>query len=360
MNYHHYAIIMAGGIGKRFWPLSKKDYPKQFLDILNQGQTLFQETYERFTNILPKENIFVVTNEEYINLIQEQVPEIQDNQIMAEPVGRNTAPAIAYGAYKIHGVDPDAAIAVAPSDHLIFNEEKFFQTISDGLDFALQDEILITLGIKPTRPDTGYGYIQMEDDRTKGDLHKVKTFTEKPNPDLAQYFLESGEFFWNSGIFIWGVQTILKAFEQHLPDLNESFQQGKDKFNTEEEKDFIREVFPTLPLISVDYGIMEKADNVYVLPADFQWSDIGTWKAVFDWLEKDGKNNALQGKKVFARNTQDCLVNIQEDKLVALNHVDNLIVVDTGEALLIADKNQEQDIRQIVNEIKAQYGERFT
>ncbi len=360
MNNHHYAIIMAGGIGKRFWPLSKKDYPKQFLDILGHNQTLFQETYNRFKAILPEENIYVVTNEDYIDLIKEQIPTFQDHQILAEPVGRNTAPAIAYGAHKIDAIDPEGVMVVAPSDHLIRDEDEFQKTILEGLQAALKDDILITLGIKPSRPDTGYGYIQMADDNANGRLKQVKTFTEKPNYDLAKYFLESDEFFWNSGIFIWSIQSILKGFQNHLPELFDNFDQGKSQFQTNEEADFIKEIFPTLPMISIDYGIMEKAENVYVLPADFQWSDIGTWNAVFDLLEKDEGNNALQGKKIFARDTNNCLVNVKSDKLVALNNVDNLIVVDTGAALLVADKNKEQEIRQIVNEIKAQYGERYT
>ncbi len=360
MNKHHYAIIMAGGIGKRFWPLSTKDYPKQFLDILGHNQTLFEATYNRFKQILPEENIFVVTNEGYIDLIKQQAPALQDHQILPEPVGRNTGPAIAYGAHKIDAIDPEGVMVVAPSDHLIMNEDRFKNTIREGLSFAQKEDILITLGIKPTRPDTGYGYIQMEDEGSKGNLKKVKTFTEKPNYELAQYFLDSGEFFWNSGIFIWNIKSILKGFQNHLPELFDSFEEGKTYFQTQDEEAFIKQIFPTLPMISIDYGIMEKAENVYVLPADFQWSDIGTWNAVFDFLEKDDNNNALQGKKVFARNANDCLVKIQKDKLVALNNVNNLIVVDTGEKLLIADKQKEQEIRQIVNEIKAQYGERYT
>ena len=359
-NHHYYAIIMAGGIGKRFWPLSKRNYPKQFLDILGHNKTLFQETYERFKQICPEENILVVTNEDYAGLIRDQIPGIQPHQILCEPVGRNTAPAIAYGAYKIKKLDPEGTMVVAPSDHLILNENTFTQTILEGLNAAHQSEIFITLGIKPTRADTGYGYIQMNDEIANGNLKKVKTFTEKPNKELAEYFLNSGEFFWNAGIFIWNVNTILYGFQQYLPEVYESFEEGKSSINTDKEDEFIREIYPTLPMISVDYGIMEKANKVYVLPADFQWSDIGTWNAVFELVEKDDKNNALKGKKIFARNTKDCLVNIREDKLVALNNVDNLIVVDTGEALLIADKNEEQEIRQVVNEIKAQYGERYT
>jgi mannose-1-phosphate guanylyltransferase len=359
-NPHYYAIIMAGGEGKRFWPLSTRSYPKQFLDILGNGQTLFQETYQRFQQICPEANILVVTNEDYKGLIQEQVPEISDDQILPEPVGRNTAPAVAYGAFRIQALDPDGTMVVAPSDHFILNEDLFAQRIEEGMQTAAASQSLITLGIHPTRADTGYGYIQMEDSAATESLRRVKTFTEKPNKELAEYFLNSGEFLWNAGIFIWHTQTVLDSFQQYMPELYESLKEGRTYFNTAQEPDFIREVYPTLPMTSVDYGIMEKAEQVYVLPANFQWSDIGTWNSVFELLGKDEKNNALQGKQIFTRNAKDSLVQITPDKLVALNNVDNLIVVDTGDCLLIADRNEEQEIRQVVNEIKARYGERYT
>lgn len=359
-NSSYYPIIMAGGVGKRFWPLSKRSLPKQFLDILGKGQTLFQETYHRFSKICPPENILVVTNEDYVDLIREQVPAITESQILPEPVGRNTGPAVAFSAFRVQSMDPEGTLVVAPSDHYIKNEDLFEQRISAGLAAAATNESLITLGIQPTRADTGYGYIQMDDSQASDDLRPVKTFTEKPNKELAEYFLSSGEFLWNAGIFIGHNKTFLDSFQQYLPELYDSLKEGQDQFNTADEKAFIREVYPTLPMTSVDYGIMEKANHVYVLPANFQWSDIGTWNAVFELLSKDEKNNALQGKRIFTRNTKDSLVHIASDKLVALNKVDNLIVIDTGEALLIADRNEEQEIRQVVNEIKALYGERYT
>lgn len=361
MNQHYYTVIMAGGVGKRFWPLSREDHPKQFIDILGQGKTLFQATFQRCQKFTPTSNILVVTNEAYIDLVKEQVPDIQDDQILTEPIGRNTAPCVAYAAHHIHAIDPDGVMMVAPSDHLIMNEDEFSNTILKGLDFAAENDVLITLGIRPTRPDTGYGYIQMSEDDQNGGLNKVKTFTEKPDQEWAEYFVNSGEFLWNSGIFIWHARTILSAFQKHMPELEENFEAGQSLMGTEREQNFIADTYPTLPKISIDYGIMEKAENVYVLPADFQWSDIGTWNAVYDLLEKDEKNNAITGKHVFTRNTKDCLINVSDkNKLVALNNVDNLIVVDTGSIMLIADKNQEQEVRQVVNEIKAQYGERYT
>lgn len=361
MNQHYYTVIMAGGVGKRFWPLSREDYPKQFIDILGQGKTLFQATFQRCQKICSTDNIIVVTNDTYIDLVKQQVPDIRDDQILTEPIGRNTAPCVAYAAHHIRAIDPQGVMMVAPSDHLIMNEAEFSNTILKGLDFAAENDVLITLGIRPTRPDTGYGYIQMSEEDQNGGLNKVKTFTEKPDQEWAEYFVNSGEFLWNSGIFIWHAETILRAFQNHMPELEENFEAGKDVMGTPEEQDFIANTYPTLPKISIDYGIMENAHNVYVLPADFQWSDIGTWNAVYDLLEKDEKNNAITGKNVFTRNTKDCLINVTDrSKLVALNSVDNLIVVDTGSILLIANKNQEQEVRQVVNEIKAQYGEKYT
>lgn len=359
-NPHYYTIIMAGGEGKRFWPLSKRSYPKQFLDILGNGQTLFQETFQRFRQICPEQNILVVTNEDYKSLIQEQEPAIQDDQILAEPVGRNTGPAVAYGAFRIQAIDPEGTMVVAPSDHFIQNEDLFVQRIEEGMATAANSQSLITLGIHPTRPDTGYGYIQMEDPVNDNSLRRVKTFTEKPNKELAEYFVNSGEFLWNAGIFIWHTQSILASFQQYLPELHDTLTDGRAYFATPSEPEFIREVYPTLPMTSVDYGIMEKAEQVYVLPANFGWSDIGTWSSVFELMEKDEKNNALQGKQILTRNAKDSLIHITPDKIVALNNVNNLIVVDTGDALLIADRNEEQEIRQVVNEIKARYGERYT
>lgn len=360
MNKHNYAVIMAGGVGSRFWPLSRRKYPKQFLDIFGTNQSLFQSTFERFKKVCPEENIIVVTNEDYRPIVKEQIPGIRDEQILGEPLARNTAPCIAYASHKINKRDSEAVMVVAPSDHLIKDEDRFSQHIFNCLQFAQKEDILITLGIKPTRPDTGYGYIQMIEEQQKNLFYKVKTFTEKPNPELAQYFIDSGEFLWNTGIFIWSVQSILSSFQKHLPELNDSFNNGENRLNTSREKDFIEETYSTLPMISIDYGVMEKASNVFVLPADFQWSDIGTWNALFEFLQRDENENAFKGKQIFSRKTKNCLVNVNNDKLVALNHVNNLIIVEADNILLVADKRQEQDIRQVVNEIRARYGERYT
>jgi len=359
MSEHFYTVIMAGGIGSRFWPLSKSNYPKQFQDILGTSKTLFKATYDRFTHICPQENIFTVTNKDYAPLVKEQAPDMTDDQILGEPIARNTAPCIAYAAHKLVEKDPQATMVIAPSDHLILNEDKYINSIDKALNYAHEHDILITLGIQPSRPDTGYGYIQMMEDKNIGDLKKVKTFTEKPNPELAEHFINSGEFLWNAGIFICSAQSILNAFRKHLPELYDNFQSSKGALNTKEEDAFIEETYPTLPLISIDYGVMEKADNVYVLTADFEWSDIGTWNSIYEYLNKDEENNAIKSKDVFARNTSNCIVNTKNDKLFALNNVEDLIIVESDDVVLIANRNKEQEIRHLVNEIKATFGERY-
>lgn len=359
MNKNFYAVIMAGGVGSRFWPLSKQKFPKQFLDFLNTGKSLFQATYERFTHICPKENIFVVANRDYEEIIKDQVPGIKNEQLLLEPMARNTAPCIAYASYKIMTKNPEATIVVAPSDHLIINEKNFSDCILHTMNFACRRDVLVTLGIKPSRPDTGYGYIQMIENIQEDGLYKVKTFTEKPKPDMAKHFVESGEFLWNAGIFVWNVKSIINAFKQFLPDITSCFNFPKEVFFTDEEKKYISKTYTSCPTIAIDYGIMEKAENVYVLPTDFGWSDIGTWNSVFEHLSKDEYQNAIKGKYVFVRNATNCIINISDDKLLAVNNVDNLIIVESDNIILVADKSKEQDIRNVVNEIKTKYREKF-
>ena len=281
MNKNFYAVIMAGGVGSRFWPLSRQKYPKQFLDFLNTGKSLFQATYERFLQVCPKENIYIVANQDYESIIKKQIPGINDEQLLLEPMARNTAPCIAYSAYKITAKNPDATIVVAPSDHLIINENNFAQCILKTMNFASKHDVLVTLGIKPQRPNTGYGYIQMLEKISDEGLYKVKTFTEKPDLELAKHFVESGEFLWNAGIFVWSGASIINAFKQFLPDISSCFDFPKEIFYSEKEREYISKTYTSCPTIAIDYGIMEKADNVYVLPTDFGWSDIGTWNSVF-------------------------------------------------------------------------------
>lgn len=360
MNKHYYAVIMAGGVGSRFWPLSRKNHPKQFHDIFGRGKCLLRETYDRLKNICPEKNIYVVTNESYEDLVKENIPEINDYQILGEPMGRNTAPCVAYATHRIKKKDPNASIVVAPADHLIGNEEEFAKVITKALDFALRQEILITIGIKPTRPDTGYGYIQfMEDKKTEG-FYKVKTFTEKPNRQLADHFIESGEFLWNAGIFCWSAKAISNSLKQHLSEIDSLFTKGDKILGTKHEKKFIRKTYEICPMISIDYGIMEKAENVYVIPADFEWSDIGTWNALYELADKDDNNNVLRGDNIYLRNTNKCIIYVSKGKLAALNSVSNLIIVENDNVLLVADREKEQEIRQVVNDLKLKHGEKFT
>lgn len=361
MNSNNFCVIMAGGIGSRFWPMSKTDYPKQFLDILGTGRTLLQQTFDRYLPICPKENILIVTNEAYRDLVKKQLPEIDDNQILCEPARRNTAPCIAFALYKIAAINPDASMIVAPSDHLILNETNFNDCVNTALDLTRKSDILVTLGIKPSRPDTGYGYIQFEDDATfaNSKVKKVKTFTEKPNLELAQEFLRSGDFYWNSGMFIWSVKSIQRAFELYSTDIDSLFKQGADKFNTPEEKAFVNSIFPMCPNISIDYGIMEKADNVAVVLGDFGWSDLGTWGSLYTHIPHDKEHNAVVGKNVMLYDSANCIVNVPNEKLVVLQGLDDYIVVDAHNTLLVCRKEDEQKIKQFVNDIKVSKGEKF-
>ncbi len=362
MHKNNYCVIMAGGIGARFWPMSKTSRPKQFIDILGTGKTLIQQTFDRFLNVCPRENIFIVTNDIYKETILDQLEGLSDNQVICEPMRRNTAPAIAYAAYKIGAINPDANLVVAPSDHIILKEDSFTEIILSALRAAETNDWLLTLGIKPSRPDTGYGYIQYTDGHPYAEderLRKVKTFTEKPNLELARTFLESGDFLWNSGIFIWSYKSIIKAFENHLVEVDHLFKEGIGIYNTPDEKAFIDRLFPVCKNISIDYGVMEKAENVYVLESDFGWSDLGTWGSLFDIRQKDEHKNAIVGKNVLTFNTQNCIVNMPADKLVVLQGLDDYIVVEDDGVLLICRKKDEQNIREIVNTVKLEKGDRF-
>ena len=359
---NNYCVIMAGGVGSRFWPLSKLNKPKQFLDILGTGRTLLQMTFDRFKSICPVENIYIVTSLSYKETIIEQLPEINPEQILLEPVRRNTAPCIAYANYKILQKNPNANIVTAPSDHLIIKENIFKKVITEGLKFVENNDALLTLGIKPSRPETGYGYIQVNGNKhieENKNIFKVKTFTEKPNKDLAKIFYESGEFFWNAGIFIWSLKSIRKAFEKHLPDIDLLFKEGVGKYNTEQEGGFIAETYSQCQNISIDYGVMEKAENVYVYCSDFGWADLGTWGSLHENSEKDEKNNAIIGNNVFTYHVENCIINMPADKLVVLQGLKEYIVVESENILLVCKKEDEQDIKQYVNDIKMKLGEKY-
>ncbi len=359
---NNYCVIMAGGVGSRFWPLSRTDKPKQFLDILGTGRSLLQMTFDRFMQVCPVENIYVVTSLIYKDTIREQLPELTEGQVLLEPARRNTAPCIAYANYKILKKNPNANIVTAPSDHLILKEGEFLKVIREGLSFVSDKNAMLTLGIKPSRPETGYGYIQVNGSRNvqeNNNIFKVKTFTEKPNKELAKVFHESGEFFWNSGIFIWSLESIMNAFETHLPEINQLFKEGIDLYNTDKEEEFIAETYSDCKNISIDYGLMEKADNVYVYCSDFGWADLGTWGSLHENISKDENKNSIIGDKVFAYGLKNCIVNMPEDKLVVLQGLEDYIIVDSDGILLVCRKEDEQEIKQYVNDVKLKLGDKY-
>ncbi len=359
MNKHHYVAIMAGGIGSRFWPMSRTGYPKQFLDILNSGKTLIQWTYERFAAFIPKENIFVVTSAEYSEIVKKQLPELPNENILGEPSRKNTAPCIAYISFKLKQRDPEASLIVAPSDHLILDNTAFKKVCLEAFSFVNKHNALITLGIKPTYPNTGYGYIQYEQQAVTDNVFAVKTFTEKPNTELAKTFLSSGDFLWNAGIFVWQVKNIVKAFEKYLPEMYEIFSGEMEKFNTSEEEKALHDLYPQCTNISIDFGIMEKADNVYVIPSSFGWSDLGTWNSAYENLKKDEDGNAIAGNNVIAIDAVNCMVHNLTNKLILLQGLDNFIVVDTKDVLMICNKDKEQEIKDYVAEVKRNTGDKY-
>ncbi len=359
MNKHNYVVIMAGGIGSRFWPMSRQDFPKQFLDILNSGKTLIQWTYDRFASFIPIENIFVVTSQEYISIVKKQLPKLPAENILGEPSRKNTAPCIAYISFKLQQRDPRASLIVAPADHLILDTTAFTKVCLEALNFVNKHNAFITLGIKPTQPNTGYGYIQREQHTVTDNVYKVKTFTEKPNLELAKTFLSSGDFLWNAGIFIWQVKNIIQAFEKYLPEMYDVFVAEKDAFNTPGEQKALEHIYPLCTNISIDFGIMEKADNVYVIPSSFGWSDLGTWNSAYENLEKDYLENAVAGKNVVVIDATKCMVHAPEKKLLVLQGLDNFIIVDTKDVLLICKKDKEQEIKEYVAEVKRNIGDQY-
>ncbi|WP_262246683.1 mannose-1-phosphate guanylyltransferase [Parapedobacter soli] len=357
---NYYAVIMAGGIGSRFWPVSRTQMPKQFIDMLGVGRTLIQTTYDRFRKIIPKENIFVATNEVYADLAREQLPELSSQQLILEPIMRNTAPCIAYASHKIQQLNPNAVMVIAPADHLILEPDVFLADITNGLRCAEDNNWLITLGIKPARPDTGYGYIQYGKSAMVQGFRKVKTFTEKPNLELATTFIQSGDFLWNAGIFIWSAKTIIEAFQKYQTEMNEVFKEGAETYNSERERKFIAGAFVRCVNISIDFAIMEKADNVFVLPADFGWSDLGTWGSVYELSEKDYLGNvSSSSENIIAYDSSNCMIHAPKDKLVVVKGLHNFIVVQSDDALMICPKDKEQAVKEIVADVKAKFGNKY-
>lgn len=354
----NFCIIMAGGVGSRFWPVSRSNMPKQFIDILGTGQSLIQQTYNRFVKILPPENIYVVTNDEYIEIVISQLPDIPVENILGEPMRRNTAPCILYANMKIGQRDPNANIVVTPADHLIINEDEFLSNIKEGLNFITLNNSLLTFGITPDRPATGYGYIQLNENKNNDRFVPVKTFTEKPHLELAKFFLKSGDFLWNSGIFLWRHKIIDEAFAEHLPEMYNLFMESKDAIGTYEEKTVINRVYSDAKSISIDFGVMEKAKNVFVLQTNFGWSDLGTWNSLYTLQDKDEENNVTIGKNmILDQSTGNYIYSNARDKVILLRDLEDYIVVDTDDALLVCKRENEQEITDMLHQAKLTFGD---
>ena len=345
---NHYCIIMAGGIGSRFWPLSRTERPKQFVDILGVGRTFIQMTFDRFAPFIPKENFMLVTGEVYKDLVLEQLPELTEQQVLLEPARRNTAPCLAYAAYKLKKPNPNAVMVVTPADHLILDTATFSEVMQEGLRHAEEHDHLLTIGITPSFPSTGYGYIEVAD--TDATFSKVTQFKEKPDYDTAVQFIESGNYRWNSGMFIWSVKAIDAALQQHLPKVSELFRSANQFYYTPDEQKNVNEVFLRSKSISIDYGIMEKADNVYLRSADFGWSDLGTWTSLYEQSIKDEHDNVLSGDDILATDTDNCFVKqLNDNKRVGIDGVKDLLVVDTDDVLLICDRRDEDHVKEVID-----------
>lgn len=358
MDKNNYAIIMAGGIGSRFWPLSTREFPKQFHDMLGAGETLLQKTFSRLSRVVPKEHIFVLTNTRYTNLVLEQLPAISIGQIVPEPTMKNTGPCILYAALKIQKENPNAKIVVAPSDHWIENEAAFAQDVQLAFDFCETQDALMTLGINPTIPNTGYGYIEYDKSEAKP-IKKVNQFREKPDYKTAKSFISQGNFLWNAGIFVWSSQSVIKAFQKNQPALFELFEKGLPVYNTSDEIQFIEENYVKAENISVDYAIMEQSENVYVLPASFDWSDLGTWGSLYDELPKDQNNNVVVNSRVLAKDSKGNIIRTKPGKIVVVNDINDYIIVDKDDVLLIFPKEKEQDIKILQKTVKDTFGDEY-
>jgi len=356
-NKNYYAVIMAGGIGSRFWPMSTSEFPKQFHDMLGVGKSLLQLTFDRFEKLIPTENILISTNKKYKELVLEQLPTVTEQQLLLEPTMRNTAPCILYAASKIHAANKEAVMVVAPSDHWIDDEDAFLTNIETSFKESSTKDILMTLGIKPSNPNTGYGYIQYAGDDT---IKNVLNFTEKPNLEKAKEFIQQGNYLWNAGIFIWSTQSVLKSFAQSLPAMKELFTLGNQVWNTDKETTFIDANYGEATSISIDFGIMEKATNVKVLPVDFGWNDLGTWGSLHNKLDKDKDNNAVVNAEVIFRDSSNNMIRTKKGKHVVIQGLENFIVVEKDDVLLICPKDKEQDIKEIVAEVKEKFSKKLT
>ncbi len=349
MDKNLFVVLMAGGVGTRFWPYSRNAKPKQFLDVLGTGKTLIQSTYERFLPLCPKENIFIVTNEDLADITKEQLG-VKDAQVLVEPMRKNTAPCIAYASYRIAKNSPEAVIVVSPADHIILNEAVFQKTVNNSVEHARDQDKLITMGIKPVRPETGYGYIQYLN--SKSPLKKVKTFTEKPALSLAKKFIDSGDFLWNSGIFVWGVKAIISAIEKYQPEMAEVFEEASSKFYTDEESIAIQNAYVQSKNVSVDYGVMEKANNVYVWISDFAWSDLGSWNSLHDAFKKDANKNVIEANAMVYE-TRDSIIKGSKDKLIVVQGLDGYLVGEFDNVIIVCQKDKEDLFRMFVSDLKS-------
>ncbi|SFZ89316.1 mannose-1-phosphate guanylyltransferase [Flaviramulus basaltis] len=358
MNKNYYAILMAGGVGSRFWPVSTQDFPKQFHDMLGTGDTLIQKTFHRLAKLIPKENIFILTNERYNDLVLEQLPEVKQRQVVLEPAMRNTAPCILYASLKIQKENPDALMIVAPSDHWIEDEETFSKNVEQAFNFCSKNDALMTLGIQPTFPNTGFGYIEFDKTSTE-DIKSVNQFREKPDYETAKQFIDQGNFLWNAGIFMWSVKSVVEAFQNNQPDLYKHFEAGISVYNTEFEDDFIKENYPSAENISVDYAIMEKSKNVYVIAAEFDWNDLGTWGSLYDKLDKNKNGNAVVNARTLTEDASGNMIRTKGNKIVVVDGLQDYIIVDKDDVLLIFPKTKEQDIKKTLQQVKDKFGEQY-
>jgi len=358
MNKNYYAILMAGGVGSRFWPVSTEEFPKQFHDMLGTGDTLIQKTFNRLAKLIPQENIFILTNERYNDLVFEQLPTVTKRQVVLEPAMRNTAPCILYASLKIQKENPDAIMIVAPSDHWIEDETTFSNNVQQAFDFCSKNDALMTLGIQPTFPNTGYGYIEF-DKTTFNDIKSVNQFREKPDYETAKEFISQGNFLWNAGIFMWSVKSVVAAFQNNQPVLYELFKSGLSKYNTDQEYDFIQENYAKSENISVDYAIMETSKNVYVIAAEFDWNDLGTWGSLYDKLGKDSNGNAVVNTRTLTEDASGNMIRTANNKIVVVDGLRDYIIVDKEDVLLIYPKSKEQDIKKVLQKVKGKFGEQY-
>nr|WP_299385654.1 mannose-1-phosphate guanylyltransferase [Allomuricauda sp.] len=358
MNKNYYAVLMAGGVGSRFWPVSTSEYPKQFHDMLGAGRTLIQKTFDRLSRFIPTENILILTNERYNDLVLEQLPKVTQEQVVLEPAMRNTAPCILYAALKIQKMNPNAVMIVAPSDHWIEDEQAFEDNVKACFDKCEKEEVLCTLGIQPTYPNTGFGYIEFEKG-SDASLKKVSQFREKPDYETAKEFLTQGNFLWNAGIFMWSVNTIVNAFQSYQPKQYELFESGISCYNTTDEQAFIAENYPKADNISIDYAILENSQAIFTLPATFDWNDLGTWGALYEKLDKDEAENAVVNSKTLLQDAKGNMIRSPKDKIVVVDGLEDYIIVDKEEVLLIFPKSKQQDIKKVLNEVKDKFGDQY-